>query len=62
MIEGEKIADKINTGTVYLNKCDYLDPSLAWTGIKESGMGSSLSYLAFSQVTRPKSYCFYSKK
>lgn len=46
----------IETGTVFLNRCDYLDPALAWTGVKESGRGCSLSVLGYEQLTRPKSY------
>lgn len=56
--EGKTISQKINTGTVFINKCDYLDPSLPWSGVKETGMGCSLSYFGFYQVTRTKSY-FY---
>ena len=50
------IAEELNTGTVFVNRCDYLDPSLPWCGVKETGIGCSLSYLGFHQVTRPKSY------
>jgi acyl-CoA reductase-like NAD-dependent aldehyde dehydrogenase len=46
----------VKTGTLFVNRCDYLDPRLAWTGIKESGRGCSLSEWGFHQVTRPKSY------
>jgi acyl-CoA reductase-like NAD-dependent aldehyde dehydrogenase len=46
----------LETGTVFLNRCDYLDPALAWTGVKESGRGCSLSLLGYEQLTRPKSY------
>lgn len=46
----------LETGTVFLNRCDYLDPALAWTGVKESGRGCSLSVLGYEQLTRPKSY------
>jgi acyl-CoA reductase-like NAD-dependent aldehyde dehydrogenase len=46
----------LETGTVFLNRCDYLDPALAWTGVKESGRGCSLSILGYEQLTRPKSY------
>jgi acyl-CoA reductase-like NAD-dependent aldehyde dehydrogenase len=53
---GAKVAEHVEAGTVYLNRCDYLDPGLAWTGIKDSGFGCSLSELGFSQVTRPKSF------
>ena len=56
--EGKTISQKINTGTVFINKCDYLDPCLPWSGVKETGMGCSLSYYGFYQVTRTKSY-FY---
>lgn len=52
------LADKINTGTVFMNRCDYLDPALAWTGIKDSGRGCSLSALGYKQLTQPKSYHF----
>jgi len=52
------IADQIQTGTVFLNRCDYLDPALAWGGVKNSGRGCSLSVLAYQQLTRAKSYYF----
>lgn len=47
---------RIETGTVFLNRCDYLDPALAWNGIKNSGRGCTLSKFGFHQLTRPKSY------
>ena len=50
------LGDRVETGTWYLNRCDYLDPALAWTGIKDSGRGVSLSALGFRAVTRPKSF------
>lgn len=50
------LMERLDAGTVYLNRCDYLDPGLAWTGVKDSGHGASLSKLGFSSVTRPKSY------
>ena len=53
---GLALMDRLEAGTVYLNRCDYLDPSLAWTGVKDSGQGASLSRLGFLSVTRPKSY------
>ncbi|KAJ3810985.1 succinate semialdehyde dehydrogenase [Lentinula aff. lateritia] len=49
------IADQIETGTVFLNRCDYLDPALAWTGVKDSGRGISLSRFGYDQLTRAKS-------
>ncbi len=51
-----KIGAQIETGTVFMNRCDYLDPALCWTGCKDTGRGLSLSYLGFHSVTRVKSY------
>ncbi len=51
-----EIGAQIETGTVFMNRADYLDPALCWTGCKNTGRGSSLSYLGFHSVTRPKSY------
>ncbi len=50
------IGDRIDTGTWYMNRCDYLDPELAWVGVKDSGRGCSLSTLGYAQLTRPKSF------
>lgn len=50
------IGDHIETGTWYMNRCDYLDPALAWTGVKDSGRGCTLSVLGFDCFTRPKSF------
>jgi acyl-CoA reductase-like NAD-dependent aldehyde dehydrogenase len=52
----EKIGDLIETGTVFMNRCDYLDPALCWTGCKDTGRGAGLSKLAYQSLTRPKSY------
>ena len=49
---------QLEVGTVFLNRCDYLDPGLPWTGVKDSGSGASLSHLGFQAVTRPKSFHF----
>lgn len=54
----ESLGDALETGTVFLNRCDYLDPALAWTGVKNSGRGCTLSRVGFEQLTRPKSYHF----
>jgi len=54
----EALGDRLETGTVFLNRCDYLDPALAWTGVKNSGRGCTLSRVGFEQLTRPKSYHF----
>ena len=51
-----RIGDRIDTGTWYMNRCDYLDPALAWTGVKDSGRGCTLSKLGFEAFTRPKSF------
>ena len=52
----QEIGRQIETGTVFMNRADYLDPALCWTGCKDTGRGGSLSYLGFHSVTRPKSY------
>ena len=52
----ENIADRIETGTVFMNRCDYLDPALCWTGCKDTGRGGGLSAIGFHNLTRPKSY------
>lgn len=52
------LGDRLNTGTVFLNRCDYLDPALAWTGVKQSGRGCTLSQVGFEHLTRPKSFHF----
>ena len=51
-----KTGDFLQTGTVYMNRCDYLDPALPWVGVKQSGRACSLSKLAYQQLTRPKSF------
>ena len=50
------VADQLETGTVFMNRCDYLDPALCWTGCKDTGRGGSLSEIGFHNLTRPKSY------
>ena len=52
----ERLGAQIETGTVFMNRCDYLDPALCWTGCKNTGRGAGLSTLGFQAVTRPKSY------
>ena len=52
----EQIGNQVHTGTWFMNRCDYLDPALAWTGVKNSGRGCALSALGFDQLTRPKSF------
>lgn len=52
----EAIGARIETGTVFVNRCDYLDPALTWTGVKDTGRGAALSPLGFHGLTRPKSW------
>ncbi len=52
----ERIGDKIETGTVFMNRADYLDPGLCWTGCKDTGRGGGLSVIGYHNLTRPKSY------
>lgn len=51
-----KIGDRVETGTVFMNRCDYLDPALVWTGVKDTGKGAALSQIGYDNLTRPKSY------
>jgi acyl-CoA reductase-like NAD-dependent aldehyde dehydrogenase len=50
------IGDRVETGTVFMNRCDYLDPALTWTGVKDTGRGATLSKLGYEALTRPKSF------
>ena len=51
-----RIGERVDTGTWFMNRCDYLDPALAWTGVKDSGRGCTLSRLGLEAFTRPKSF------
>jgi acyl-CoA reductase-like NAD-dependent aldehyde dehydrogenase len=51
-----ELGARIETGTVYMNRCDYLDPYLVWTGVKETGRGAALSKYGFDALTQPKSF------
>lgn len=51
-----EIGEQVETGTFFVNRCDYLDPALAWTGVKNSGRGCTLSSLGYESLTRPKSF------
>jgi acyl-CoA reductase-like NAD-dependent aldehyde dehydrogenase len=51
-----RIGQQIETGTVFMNRCDYVDPTLVWTGVKDTGSGIALSRLGFAPYTRPKSF------
>ncbi|UWR18689.1 aldehyde dehydrogenase family protein [Sulfitobacter pontiacus] len=52
----DAIGAQLETGTVFMNRCDYLDPALCWTGCKDTGQGAGLSELCYQALTRPKSY------
>lgn len=52
----EAVGDRVETGTVFLNRADYLDPGLCWTGVKDTGRGGGLSVIGYHNLTRPKSY------
>lgn len=52
----QTIGDQIETGTVFMNRADYLDPALCWTGCKDTGRGGGLSVIGYHNLTRPKSY------
>jgi acyl-CoA reductase-like NAD-dependent aldehyde dehydrogenase len=50
------LGQRVNTGTWFQNRCDYLDPALAWVGVKDSGRGCTLSVVGYEHLTRPKSF------
>jgi acyl-CoA reductase-like NAD-dependent aldehyde dehydrogenase len=50
------LGDRVQTGTWFMNRCDYLDPALAWVGVKDSGRGCTLSRAGYEHLTRPKSF------
>lgn len=54
--EVAKLGARVETGTVYANRCDYLDPALVWTGVKDTGKGGALSEIGYHNLTQPKSY------
>lgn len=51
-----RVGDQIETGTVFMNRCDYIDPGLCWTGCKDTGRGGAMSVIGYHNLTRPKSY------
>ena len=50
------LGEQVETGTWFLNRCDDLDPALAWVGVKDSGRGCTLSRIGYEYLTRPKSF------
>lgn len=50
------MGNRIDIGTWFMNRCDYLDPALAWVGVKDSGRGCTLSVVGYEHLTRPKSF------
>jgi acyl-CoA reductase-like NAD-dependent aldehyde dehydrogenase len=51
-----RIGARVETGTVFANRCDYLDPALVWTGVKDTGKGGALSEIGYHNLTQPKSF------
>lgn len=52
----EQLGERLQCGTVFMNRCDYLDPALVWTGVKNTGRGAALSELGYHQLTQTKSF------
>ena len=50
------LGDRIETGTVFMNRCDYVDPGLVWTGVKDTGKGGAMGVVGYGNLTRPKSF------
>jgi acyl-CoA reductase-like NAD-dependent aldehyde dehydrogenase len=53
-----RVGSRVETGTVFLNRADYIDPAVCWTGCKDTGRGGAMSVLGYRAVTRPRSYHF----
>ena len=51
-----RLGAQVETGTVFANRCDYLDPALVWTGVKDTGKGGALSEIGYHNLTQPKSF------
>ncbi len=51
----KRIGERVETGTFYMNRCDYLDPALPWTGVKDIERGASLSHYGYYPLTQLKS-------
>ena len=58
LTRAQRLASGLETGTVFMNRCDYLDPALPWSGVKQSGRGCTLSTHGLRAMTRPKSIHF----
>jgi acyl-CoA reductase-like NAD-dependent aldehyde dehydrogenase len=56
--QAAKLGARVETGTVFANRCDYLDPALVWTGVKDTGKGGALSEIGYANLSQPKSYHF----
>jgi len=54
--KGADIAENVDAGTVFVNRCDFPSPDLAWTGWKNSGKGVTLSKFGFEQFVKLKSF------
>ncbi|MEO6396507.1 MAG: aldehyde dehydrogenase family protein [Devosia sp.] len=54
--EVARLGERVETGTIFANRCDYLDPALVWTGVKDTGKGGALSEIGYGNLTQPKSY------
>ena len=54
--QAARIGAEIETGTIFANRCDYLDPALVWTGVKDTGKGGALSEIGYHNLTQPKSF------
>jgi len=54
--KGHELIEDVEAGTVFVNRCDYPAPDLAWVGWKDSGKGQTLSRFGFDQFVKLKSY------
>lgn len=61
MERADRLAAGLDAGTIFANRCDYLDPALPWSGVGDSGKGSTLSRYGFYHLTRRRAIHFRTK-
>ena len=54
--KGVELVERVEAGTIFVNRCDYPSPDLAWTGWKESGRGVTLGRGGFDSFVKSRSW------
>jgi acyl-CoA reductase-like NAD-dependent aldehyde dehydrogenase len=52
----KKILEKLDVGTGYINCCDRVSPYLPWSGRRDSGLGTTLSFHGILSFVKPKGF------